>query len=198
MAFPQRDNERHTYGDYLTWPDDVRYELLDGIAYLMAPAPSVDHQTIAFEVGRQLGNALENHSCRGLLSLVDVLLPKSKESNEEVDTVVQPDVILVCDPAKLRPQGVRGAPDWIMEVISPSSASHDQIIKLAAYEHAGVREYWLAHPVDRILTIYRHDGQTFGRPTIHELAGETALSVLPEIAIRWDPIVERLLESPNA
>ncbi len=99
----------------------------------------------------------------------------------------------VCDPAKLTPRGVRGAPDWVMEVISPASASHDQTVKLAAYERAGVREYWLAHPGDRVLTIYRHDGTTYGRPKIMELAGETASEVLPGVTVRWEPVLARLL-----
>lgn len=193
MGYALRDQRRYTYADYLTWPEDVRYELIDGAAFLMAPAPSVDHQTLAFEVGRQLGNALEGKPCRVLLAPVDVLLSAPGQSDEETDTVVQPDVLVVCDPAKVTPRGIRGAPDWVLEVISPTSASHDQIIKLAAYERAGVREYWLAHPTDRVLTIYRHDGTAYGRPEIVELAGETPVGVLPGVAVRWEPVLARLL-----
>jgi len=198
MSLPQRDNGRHTYGDYLGWGDETRYELIDGIAYLMAPAPSVDHQIIVLEVAHQLRSALENHSCRVLVAPVDVIMPRAGEGDEAVDTVVQPDVLLVCDPAKLTPRGVRGAPDWVLEVLSPASAAHDQIVKLRTYERAAVREYWLAHPTDRVLTIYRHDGKAYGRPTLQELAGETPLDVLPQLTIRWEPVVERLLTSPTA
>ena len=77
-------------------------------------------------------------------------------------------------------------------MISPASASHDQIVKFAAYEKAGVRECWIAHPTDRVLTIYRHDGAAYRRPTILEMVGETPIDVLPGIAIRWEPIVARL------
>jgi Uma2 family endonuclease len=166
---------------------------------MMAPAPSVDHQTLAFEVGRQLGNALEGRPCRVLLAPVDVLLVRANDSqglhqaDDEADTVVQPDVLVVCDPQKVTPRGIRGAPDWVLEVISPASASHDQIVKLAAYERAGVREYWLAHPADRVLTIYRHDGTAYGRPQIVELAGETPIDALPGVMVRWEPVVARLL-----
>ena len=193
MALPQRDKEHHTYADYLAWPEDVRYELVDGVAYLMAPAPSVDHQTVAFEVGHQVRTALEGDPCRVLVAPVDVLLPRGREADEEVDTVVQPDVLVVCDEAKLTPRGVSGAPDWVVEVISPATAGHDQIVKLAAYERAGVREYWLVHPVDRLVTIYRHDGSAYGRPEIRELTGETPVGVLEGVAVHWEPIIARLL-----
>lgn len=193
MGYALRDQRRYTYADYRHWPEDVRYELIDGAAYLMAPAPSVDHQTLAFEVGRQLGNALEGHPCRVLLAPVDVLLGRRGSAADEVDTVVQPDVLVVCDQQKVTPRGIRGAPDWVLEVISPTSASHDQTVKLAAYERAAVREYWLAHPADRVLTIYRHDGKGYGRPEIQELVGETPIGVLPGVTVRWAAVVARLL-----
>ncbi len=194
MGYALRDEQYHTYADYRTWPEDVRYELIGGRAFMMAPAPSVDHQTIAYEVARQLGNALEGKPCRVLIAPVDVLLnASSNRSDDSVDTIVQPDVLVVCDAAKLTPRGVRGAPDWVLEVISPASASHDQIIKLAAYEKAGVREYWIAHPTDRVLTIYRIEGQAYGRPAVLEIKGETAVAQLPGVSIRWDPIVAQLL-----
>ena len=193
MGYPLRDHRHYTYGDYRQWPEDERYELIDGAAYLMAPAPSVDHQTVAFEVARQIRNALEDERCRVLLAPLDVLLPRTQEADDAVDTVVQPDVLVICAPEKVTPQAIRGAPDWILEVISPSSASHDQVVKLAAYERAGVREYWLAHPIDRVLTIYRHDGQAYGRPEVLELAGETALTVLPNVVVHWEPVIGQLL-----
>lgn len=189
MGYAVRDEHYHTYADYRSWPDDIRYELIGGCTYLMTPAPSLDHQTIAFEVGRQLGNALDGKPCRVLLVPVDVLLNAAQDNDDTADTVVQPDVLVVCDAAKLTPRAVRavrGAPDWVLEVISPSSASHDQIIKLAAYEKAGVREYWLSHPADRVLTIYRHDGQSYGRPTLSALTGETPVGVLPGVSIHWE------------
>ena len=195
MGYALRDQGRYTYADYRTWPEDVRYELIDGAAFLMAPAPSVDHQTLAFEVGHQIRMALEGHPCRALMAPVDVLLARANETDDAVDTVLQPDVLVVCDPQKVTPRGIRGAPDWILEVISPASASHDQIVKLAAYERAGVREYWLAHPADRVLTIYRLDGTGYGRPQIVELLGETSVGVLASVTIRWAPVVERLLPS---
>lgn len=192
MGYALRDDKRHSYADYRAWPDDARYELIEGAAFLMAPAPTIAHQTVVFDVARQLADALDARDCRVLLSPVDVLLPRGNEADDEVTTVVQPDLMVVCDAQKIGTRQVRGAPDWIMEVLSPSSAGHDQIVKLAAYERAGVREYWLVQPTDRVLTIYRHDGRGYGRATISELNAPTPVGVLPGVAIDWARVLDKL------
>ncbi|MDQ3775441.1 MAG: Uma2 family endonuclease [Pseudomonadota bacterium] len=192
MALALRDNAYHTYADYLAWPEDVRYELIDGMAYLMAPAPALDHQDIAGEIYFQLRRSLEGRSCRAFIAPVDVRLPKGEEVDEQVDTVVQPDVLVVCDAGKLDRRGVRGAPDFVVEVLSPATASHDYLLKRHAYERAGVREYWLVHPADRMLTSYRLVDGRYGEPVMQELAGSTPVSVLPGVVIAWDPLVSRL------
>jgi Uma2 family endonuclease len=195
MGYALRDERRYRYGDYRRWPDDERYELIDGVAYLMAPAPSADHQTVVFELAFQARAALETSPCRVFVAPIDVLLPRADEADDEVDTVLQPDVLVVCDPSKITMRGLRGAPDWAVEVLSPSSASHDQTIKLAAYERAGVREVWLVHPTDRVLTVYRLGADGYGKPAIQELSGETAVGALPGVTMRWEPIVSRLISA---
>jgi Uma2 family endonuclease len=125
MGSAQRDPDRHTYGDYLSWPDDVRYELIDGLAYLMAPAPAVENQDTAGEIYFQLRHALRDRPCRCFIAPLDMRLPKGDEADELGDTLVQPDVLVVCDPAKLDRRGMRGAPDLVVEVLSPATASHD-------------------------------------------------------------------------
>jgi len=138
MGLPLKDNGRHTYADYLSWPEDSRYELIEGLAYAMAPAPSIRHQTLVLGIARQSEEALENGPCRVLIAPVDVLLPSGNESDSEVETLVQPDVLAVCDPSKIGEDRVRGAPDWVVEVLSPATASHDQNVKRAAYERAAM------------------------------------------------------------
>lgn len=192
MGLPQRDAVYHTYGDYLEWPEDVRYELIDGVAYLMSPAPTREHQEIAGEIFRQTANALEGQPCRPYVAPFDVRLPRGDEPDKLVDTVVQPDLLVVCDRRKLDTRGMRGAPDWVVEVLSPAAAAHDQTIKLAAYERAGVPEVWLVHPADRVLTMYRPEGATFGRPVISELKGQTAVAALPGLTVDWDRVLARL------
>ncbi len=192
MGLAQRDYEHHTYADYCSWPDDVRYELIDGVAYAMGPAPVRRHQGILGEVFRQVANILDGSPCRPYIAPFDVRLPKAEEIDNDVDTVVQPDLVVICDRAKLDDKGCRGAPDWVVEVLSPSTAGHDQILKRALYQRVGVREYWLVHPVDRIVTIYTLNAGSYGAPDMRELVGTLAVGVLPEIVIDWERVVREL------
>jgi Uma2 family endonuclease len=192
MGLALKDTQHHCYGDYLAWPDDMRYELIDGIAYAMSPAPDLAHQDVAGEIYRQAANSLAGKPCRAFIAPVDVRLPKQDEADERVDTVVQPDVMVVCDSSKLDRRGIRGAPDWVVEVLSPSTSGHDQIKKRTIYERHGVREYWLIHPVDRVLTVYSLVNGEYGKPEIYELRGETRVNVLPDIVIQWDDLAARL------
>ena len=192
MGLALRKEKHYTYADYLQWPDEARYELIDGEAFLMSPAPLVEHQEVAGELYCQLANQLDGQPCRPYIAPVDVRLPRKDEADAAIDTVVQPDVLVVCDPHKIDRRGVRGAPDWVLEVLSPSTAAHDQIAKRRTYERAGVREYWLVHPGDRTLTVYVLDNGQYGRPEIYELKDATPIGVLPGVSIAWDALVERL------
>lgn len=192
MGLALRKEQRYTYADYLTWSDDARYELIDGEAFLMAPAPLIEHQEVAGDVYYQLRSQLDGKPCRPYIAPVDVRLPRADEADAAIDTVVQPDVLVVCDPSKIDRRGLRGAPDWLLEVLSPSTAAHDQIAKRRTYERAGVREYWLVHPGDRTLTVYVLENGQYGRPEIYELKDETPIGVLPGVSIAWDALVARL------
>ena len=185
--------QHHTYGDYLTWPDHPRQELIDGVAYVREPpAPSPCHQEMVGELFGQLWVALKGRPCRVYVAPFDVRLPKSDEANELIDTVVQPDVFIVCDRQKLDERGMRGGPDWVAEVLSPSTARHDQTVKLSAYERAGVREVWLIDPVDRTLTIYQLEAGYYGRATPLELKGRTQLTAVPGVTIDWARVLARI------
>ena len=192
MGLALRKEKRYTYADYLQWPDDTRYELIDGEVFRLAPTPLIEHQEVAGEVYCQLRNQLDGKPCRPYIAPVDVRLPRKEETDDAIDTVVQPDVLVVCDPSKIDRRGVRGAPDWLLEVLSPSTAAHDQIAKRRTYERAGVREYWLVHPSDRTLTVYVLENGQYGRPEIYELKDATPVGVLPGVSIAWDALVERL------
>jgi Uma2 family endonuclease len=193
---PLRDTLHHTYADYLTWLEGGREELINGIAYIKEPpAPSRRHQELVGELHHQIRLALEGRPCRVYVAPFDVRLPKSGEADELIETVVQPDVLIVCDPEKLDQRGMRGAPDWLAEVLSPSTASHDQILKLPVYERAGVREVWLVHPTDRTLTVYRLEDGRYGRPVVLEMKGRTTLSAVPGVSIDWDRLSVELAPS---
>jgi len=106
--------------------------------------------------------------------------------------VVQPDVFIVCDPKKLDERGTRGAPDWVVEVLSPSTARHNQFVKVPAYERAGVREVWLVHLLDRTVSIYRLEAGRYGRATRLGLKGQTPLTAVPGVTIDWDEVLAEI------
>ena len=193
MTVLKRDTHYHTYADYLTWSRTYGDELIDGTAYVREPpSPSWLHQGIVGELHRQVGNALEDKPCHVYVAPFDVRLPKSTEDDYQVDTVVQPDVLIVSDLKKLDARGMRGAPDWVAEVLSPSTARHDQTVKLSAYERAGVREVWLIDPIDRTLTIYQLEAGYYGRATLLELKGRTPLTAVPGVIIDWARVLAKM------
>jgi len=148
MSDPLFNLSHYTYKDYLTFPDDVRCELIDGVVYMMA-GPSIVHQTIQREIGVQIANFLRGKPCQLFFSQTDVRL----NADTADDTVVQPDILVVCDKKKLHRNSVVGAPDLAIEILSPSSIKMDQFLKQRAYLRAGVREYWIVDPIRRIVNV---------------------------------------------
>ena len=183
----QRDMQHHTYADYLIWSADSGNEVIDGVAYVRdPPSPSRLHQELVLELGRQIANSLAGRSFRAYIAPFDVRLPKNGGADDQIDTVVQPDVLITCDLQKLDDRGMRGAPDWIAEVLSPSIARYDRTTKLRAYERAGVPEVWLIDPVDRTVTIHRIAGSHYTKPAVLDLEGSTAITAVPGVSIDWD------------
>src|SRR6185312_7440492 len=199
MPVLKRDADYHTYADYLVWSRAYGDELINGTAYVREPpSPTFVHQLIVSELDRQIGNALEGRPCRVCVAPSDIRLPKSAEVDDQVDTVVQPDVFIVTDLRKLDFRGVRGAPDWLAEVLSPSTARHDQVVKLPVYERAGVREVWLIRPIERTLAIYRLEAGRYLRPTILELKGKTQLTAVAGVTVDWDRVLDHISGLGNA
>lgn len=195
MSHPAERPGSFTYGDYRHWPDEERWELIDGEAYDMSPAPTRAHQQVVVELITQIHAALRHRPCQAYAAPFDVRLPKADEADDGVDTVVQPDIAVICDLTKLDVAGCRGAPDWIIEVLSPRTAARDHAKKRDLYERQGVREYWLLHPTDRILTIYRLENGLYSRPDVQPLSGETAVAAIDGLRIAWDELVAALDES---
>ena len=192
MNLPLREVQRHTYAEYLTWPQDQRYELIDGVAYAMAAAPVRRHQRLVGELFRQIADALDGGPCEVNVAPFDVRLPDGDEVDEAVATVVQPDITVVWDPFNPDERGCRGAPNWIIEVLSPTSAGQEQVRKLALYERHGIREYWLAHADDRIVTAYRLDRGVYGHPLVMEMEGRLASTACPQVEVDWGRVVKGL------
>ena len=142
-------DEYYTYADYCKWPEDERWELIDGRAYAKA-TPVISHQVIVGRVFRQLSDFLEKHQCNVFIAPVSVRL----NADNKDDVVVEPDILIVCDESKLADgKGVVGAPDFIVEVLSPSTAAHDWKTKYGLYQKYGVKEYWIADPGNRMLAV---------------------------------------------
>jgi Uma2 family endonuclease len=193
MPVIKRDSHRHTYADYLIWSRTYGDELIDGTAYVREPpSPSVPHQDIAGELRLQIGMALKGKPYRVYQAPLDVRLPRSNEEDAQIDTVVQPDLFIVSDFRKIDARGIRGAPDWLAEVLSPGTAKYDSTLKLRAYERAGVREVWLIHPVSRTVAIYYLEAGRYAHPTLLELKGQTSLAAVPGVTIDWDQVVAEL------
>jgi Uma2 family endonuclease len=179
---------RYNYADYCSWPEDERWELIDGDAHAMTPAPARVHQDVVVELVAQIHRALDNTPCRVYVAPFDVRLPDRDEADDAVQTVVQPDIAVICDPAKLDDRGCRGAPDWIIEVLSPATAAKDQIQKRELYERHGVSEYWLVHPTDRILFVYRQGRDGYGKPDVRPTTGRSVTKLLDGLAVDWDSV----------
>jgi len=143
------DSVHYTYTDYLSWGDEKRWELIQGTAYAMA-ALSDAHQTILLEIGTQFKTFLRGKKCRVYIAPFDVRLNALTLD----DTVVQPDLLVVCDHSKLDGSSVKGAPDLVMEVLSPSTVKYDQVTKLRPYQQAGVREYWIVDPEHMLVRVH--------------------------------------------
>ena len=141
MAQPQRSDDRYTYADYITWDDDVRYELVDGVPYAMS-APTEDHQRLSGDLFRQLSTFLYGKSYQIRSAPYDVRL----DADTDGDIVVQPDIVIICDRSKIGRRGCIGAPDMVIEILSESSFTHDTHTKFKLYQAAGVREYWIVNP----------------------------------------------------
>jgi Uma2 family endonuclease len=185
--------ERYTYGDYLNWPDEERWEIIEGVPVSMSPAPVRIHQKILTEILVQLHDRLTTSDCEVYPAPFDVRLPEKDEADEEIMTVVQPDIAVICDAEKLDDKGCRGAPDFIIEIISPSTASHDQIKKVALYEQHGVREYWIVHPVDKLVIMRRLNSEgVYPAPDIREITGKLTVSALEELELDFALVGEIL------
>ena len=169
MPLPKIKKERkYTYKDYFIWPDNERWELIDGIAYSMTLSPSRIHQKISRELLTIFNAFLSGKECEVYGALFDVRLPESDESDDEIITVVQPDILVVCDKSKLDDRGCRGAPDLIIEILSPSTIQKDMREKFSLYERVGVKEYWMAHPDDRNTMVFMLGGDgTYRKPDIY-------------------------------
>ncbi len=147
----------YSYADYITWQFQERIELIKGRILTMSPAPSVRHQRIVGAVYVQVVAHFKKRPCQVFIAPFDVRLynrKKSIKASKDIFTVVQPDLCIICDEAKLDEQGCNGAPDLVVEVLSPGNTKHEMNQKFDLYRDAGVLEYWLVEPADEVVLVY--------------------------------------------
>ena len=179
--------QKYSYKDYLGWPEDERWELINGVPYDMSPAPRIIHQEICMNLGRKLADFFDDKPCRLMFAPVDVILKKdwddAKDDEAEVDTVVQPDLLVVCDPGKFTERNCNGAPDLVVEILSPSTGYKDMTIKYKIYEKNGVKEYWIVNPDLQTIMIHTLEEDRFSKPLTYR--GEEILKspLLPDLEL---------------
>jgi Uma2 family endonuclease len=163
-----------TYADYIAWQFKERIELIRGRIFKMCAAPSLTHQRISANIEKKLDRFLENVPCRFFHAPVDVRLKgkpfrNKKMADDDIRTVVQPDIMVVCDPAKLADNRfVDGAPDLVIEILSPGNRQIETEYKLGLYEENGVKEYWVVYPeYKQVLVFLLNEDDTYGKPEFY-------------------------------
>lgn len=172
---PLPQESRYTYADLVEWEGPTRYELYDGVPRAMS-SPTDFHQEILIELATQLRTYLRGKRCRAYLAPFDVrLFESSGDRPEDVDTVVQPDLMVVCDQGKVDRHGVHGAPDLVIEILSSSTRRLDKLTKFRLYQEAGVKEYWVVDPETRTVSVHQAEGGLYGSPDVY--TGEACVPI---------------------
>jgi Uma2 family endonuclease len=182
----------YTYADYLTWQLNEWVELIKGKVRLMSPAPKRTHQDITRNIEFPIMRFLHGRSCKMYHAPFDVRLSTTMPNGDaSIETVVQPDICVICDPRKLDERGCLGAPDWIIEILSPGNTARDTKEKFDLYEEAGVREYWMVTPEQKNVVVYvaAEDGRYQLRGEFYT-PGPIPVATLPELQLEWAEVFE--------
>ena len=193
---PKKLNSVFSYKDYLSWTaDNERWELINGIAYDMSPAPTRRHQNISQNISRMLSNYLEDKECSIYTAPFDVRLPVGFQTDDEIKTVVQPDISVFCDQDKLDDRGAVGAPDLIIEILSPSTAAKDLREKFSLYEKSEVKEYWIVDPANETLTVYNLDvNDKYPRGKVFAGEDKVKVGIFKDLEIKMDDVFKDKLK----
>jgi Uma2 family endonuclease len=183
-----------TYEDYLTWKFKERIELIKGKIFKMSPGPAVTHQKISMNLISFFVKKIDHAPCQLFSAPIDVKLigtsfKKRKVADNEIFTVVQPDIIVVCDPEKLSdPRSINGAPEMVVEILSPGNTKTETKHKLNLYEENGVLEYWVVHPPYKYVEVYLLKNNRYSKPTIYEMGEDIPCAILRDIKVPVDEI----------
>ncbi len=187
-------NQSYSYADYLTWQFDETVELIKGKIMLMSPAPNVRHHDVSTRLTALLHNYFKSKNCRVFAAPFDVRLYDRKKSilaSKEIQTVVQPDLCVICDTSKLDAQGCNGAPEWIIEILSKGNSKKEMQIKYELYAESGVSEYWLVYPYEQ--AVYQFILDDNGRYQLKAMYANNGLAeahLFPELTIDLSEVFE--------
>lgn len=184
------DKPKYTYQDYLQWPETERWEIIDGAIYAMSPSPGLLHQLISGRVFGFLFSALERKSCIPFHAPFDVVFSESD--------IVQPDLFVVCDSQKMTDACILGAPDMIIEILSPSSMTKDHSTKKDLYQKYGVKEYVIIDPLwERVYRYTLSESNQYGESEIYQIPQNIPFATLPGISLPLEKVFNTNKESNN-
>jgi Uma2 family endonuclease len=185
----------YSYADYIQWKFKERLELFKGKIFKMG-APCTLHQVVAGNLYGEMRNYFKGKICQVFIAPFDIRLPvKNQKKDDEITTVVQPDICIVCDAAKIDSRGVCGAPDLVIEILSPGNSKKELRLKFELYEEAGVREYWVINPAEENLLVFLLEQERkFGSPKIYTGGDTLTAAILPGFAIEVDEIFAGKIE----
>ncbi len=184
----ERMNRRYTFQDYLAWDDQERWELIEGVPSSMTHSPSPEHQRISGELFFQFRSYLHGKECQVFFAPFDVRLPELNESDGLSSNVVQPDLLVICDPNKIDERGCKGAPDFIIEILSPATAKKDITVKLRLYERFQVKEYWIVDPANQYVQVYLLKDGGYSSPVIYSKEEQIPVQLFSDLTIELSQI----------
>lgn len=175
----------YTYTDYLTFDENERIEIIEGKIYDMSPAPSRIHQEIITEILCEIRNYIKanNGPCKVYAAPFDVILTDNNEDISSSKNVVQPDISVICDRNKLTDKGCTGAPDMIVEVVSPYNSNNDCVRKLNLYDKYKIKEYWIVNPTDKNIFVYTLGNNGFVAPKVYSFNDKIKVNIYDELEI---------------
>lgn len=192
MSISLNQLQTYTYADYMLWPEGERLEIIEGEAYNMTPSPSRIHQKVSGALFFEIYAFLKGKTCEVYSAPFDVRLFEGVKEDKDIRTVVQPDIVVVCDPNKLDERGCKGSPDLIVEIVSPSSIRLDLKTKLRLYEKYKIKEYWVVYPLDKVVMVYIFDDLN-GKYTdleIYTASDQVRISIFEDLEINLTSVFQ--------
>jgi Uma2 family endonuclease len=176
-------NKVYSYADYYKWKFAERVELIKGHIFKMSPAPNPRHQELTFAIHLAIYNYLNGGKCKVYSAPFDVRFPRKSKNDRDILTVLQPDICVICDESKLDDRGCLGAPDIVVEILSPGNNAREMKNKYEIYEESGVKEYWIVSPQNETFLVYTLTGEKYVPSRTMTTGDVVSSSVLPGFSL---------------